>query len=262
MRWLLPLFLASACYSGQKVSTDINKEWQGRKLSQLQAEWGQASTSEASADGKVHRWTITHHHLSLPSAQGSLRISPEGVDLYAEARGGRSSTSKTEVVALSSAEELILDMKGPSLRWGAPSDANLRSGLLLGFHAGMGRLDDTSTPLPSGGLYIGGMLGPRLGLVGSFSLTSGKDEAGGAIGMAWALAPKYWFDSRFSVRGGPAMILAFDPGFEDPGLEAGVDGTASYALVRSGSFALDLRLDATATPSTQFGTLGVGVNLN
>ena len=39
-------------------------------------------------------------------------------------------------------------------------------------------------------------------------------------------------------------------------------GAPSYALVRSGSFVLDLRFDATLSTAAAFGTLGVGVNAN
>jgi hypothetical protein len=126
----------------------------------------------------------------------------------------------------------------------------------------MGRLDDTSTPLPSGGLYIGGMLSPTLGLIGCFSMVTGMDDEGGAIGFAWGMAVESWLATRLSVRGGAAMILDLDPGFEDPTLGPGLIGGASYALVKAGSFVLDLRLDVTAGPSAVFGNLGIGVNMN
>lgn len=262
MRWILLCVLLSSCFAGHRASQGINKEWQGHSIGELRGEWGKASSSQATAEGSVHLWTITNHHIALPSLKGSLDVGPEGLDLYAEARGGRRYQSKTVMQVLVDAQGRILSMQGPSIRWGAPKNANLRTGIVFGLRAGMSRLDDTATPLPSTGMYIGGMLGPRLALVGNYAFASGKDDAGGAIGMAWSLAPKYWVSSRMSVRGGPAMILAFNPGFEDVGLEGGIDASASYALVRAGSFVLDLRIDATAGPDTQFASVGVGVNVN
>lgn len=250
------------CYSGRQVTPDINVAWKQHKASEIHADWGTPSTVRADGTGSVHVWTIKHRHYQLPTLRARLNVGPDGLDAYGEARAGKKWTTSTDVNVHVDASGLITHVEGPSLRWGPPDDANMRWGLLLGMHAGMGRLDDTSTPLPSGGLYIGGMLDPTLGLVGSYSFTSGSDDAGGAIGMSWALGPQWWPDTRLSLRAGPAMILAFNPGFEDVGLEAGINGGASYALIRSGTFTLDVRLDLTAGSSTRFGNVGIGVNLN
>ena len=37
---------------------------------------------------------------------------------------------------------------------------------------------------------------------------------------------------------------------------------ASYAVIKVGVLAIDLRLDVAAGPSTAFGTAGVGINVN
>jgi hypothetical protein len=250
------------CYSGGQVSPDINASWRQHKASEIRSDWGAPKTVQPAEDGSVHVWTIEHRHFTLPTLRAKLDVGPGGLDAYGEARAGEKWTTTTDVAVHVDLSGLITRIEGPSLRWGPPDDANLRWGLLMGMHAGMGRLDDTATPLPSGGLYIGGMLGPTLGLVGSYSFTSGSDDAGGAIGMAWAVGPQWWPATRLSLRAGPAMILAFNPGFEDAGLEAGVNGSASYALIRSGTFTLDVRMDLTAGSSTRFGNVGVGVNLN
>ncbi len=263
MRWILLCVLLSSCYAGNRASRDINHAWQGRQIGELQATWGKSSATQVGAQGTLETWSITNHHIAaLPSLKGSLDLGPGGLDLYAEARPGAMRKSVTEIKVMVDGHGVITSMQGPSIRWGRPRGANLRSGLVMGMRASMGRLDDTKTALPGTGMYIGGMLGPRLALVGNYSFASGKDDAGGAIAMAWSIAPIYWLHSRVSVRGGPAIILAFDPGFEDLGAEGGLDGTLSYALVRSGSFVLDLRFDVTAGPDTQFATFGVGVNVN
>jgi hypothetical protein len=262
MRCVLLGLLLCSCYAGQRASNDINRAWQGRQVGELQATWGTPASTQVSNGGTVQIWSITNHHFSLPKLKGRLDVGPGGVDLYAEARPGQRWQSKTQVKVSVDASGVIAAMHGPSIRWGRPEGANLRSGLVMGLRASMGRLDDTKTSLPGTGAYIGGMLGPRLALVGNYSFASGKDTEGGAIGMAWSLTPMYWLSSRVSVRGGPAAILAFDPGFKDIGAEGGLDGTLSYALVRSGSFVLDLRIDATAGPDTQFASVGIGVNVN
>lgn len=45
-------------------------------------------------------------------------------------------------------------------------------------------------------------------------------------------------------------------------LGPGLGGGASYAVVKVGSFALDLRLDLVVGGAVAFGSAGVGVNLN
>jgi hypothetical protein len=126
----------------------------------------------------------------------------------------------------------------------------------------MGRLDDTSTPLPSGGVYIGGMLTRTFGLVGFTSMVSGSDHAGGAIAFAWGMGAQWWPTTRVSLRLGPALVLDWDPGFTNTTLDAGLNAAVSFAFIKIGRLALDLRFDVTASRSSTFGSLGVGVNLN
>jgi len=214
------------------------------------------------AAGTALVWSHSHHHIELPSAEAELTIEPGSIEGRAELRPGAVWTTSTQVTALVDASGVITDVRGPSLRWGPPAGLNMRWGAIFGLHAGMGRLDDTGTPLPSGGAYVGGMLGPRLGLVGCFSMVSGKGDGGGAIGFAWGVAAQWWPEARLWLRAGPAMVLAFDPGFDNAGLAPGATGGASYALVHAGSFVLDLRVDLTTSTRATFGSLGVGVNVN
>ena len=258
----LVVALGAGCYNGAEAARDVNTAWRGHARAEIEARWG--SPASVASVGSVTRlqWSHSHRHFDLPSAEAELTIDERGLDARAELRPGRTWQTQTIVSADVDARGTILAVAGPSLRWGAPRAANLRWGLLFGAHVGMGRLDDTSTMLPGGGLYIGGMLSARMGLVGCFALSSGSDDAGGAMGFAWGLAAQWWPSARMWLRAGPAMVLAFDPGFDDAGLEPGLTGGASYALIRSGAFVLDLRADLTAGTSVTFGTVGVGVNLN
>lgn len=254
----LTLVLLAGCYTGARTSRDINAAWRGHGRGEIEARWGKP----AAVQGDALVWTITHHHVELPSGQAQLHVGPGQFDLYAEVQKGASWDTTTQAVATVDRAGTILAVDGPSLRWGPPRGENLRWGVVFGFHAGMGRLDDTGTMLPGGGLYIGGMLGPRLALVGVYQLGFGKGDGGGAYGMAWGMAAIYWPLARLNVHGGPAAVLSADPGFADDSFAPGVVTGVSYAAVRSGSFVLDLRLDATGAPGVVFGTLGVGVNVN
>ncbi len=254
--------LPGACYHGHEASQGINASWRGRSASELQSEWGQPAESQEMGALTRLRYSHTTRHTALPSAQAQLKIGPEGLDAYGEVRGGTTSEHTIDVNAYVDKSGTVQTIEGPSLRWGPSDAANLRWGILFGMHAGLGRLDDTGTPLPSGGGYIGGMLGPRIGMVGSYSLAAGLDSEGGAIGQSWSLGAVWWPQTRISLRAGPAMILAFDPGFANVGLEAGLNASASYALLRSGSFVLDLRADLNAGTSSRFASLGIGVNVN
>lgn len=115
--------------------------------------------------------------------------------------------------------------------------------------------------MPSLGLYMGGMIGPRTALLGSYSFVNGRGDDGGAMGHAWAFAIQYWPEARVNVRGGGAMVLD-DTNASGARLSPGAVGAVSYAVVRAGSFVLDARFDATVSTKTAFGMFGIGVNVN
>ncbi len=251
--------LAGGCYADPRAARDVSGVWVGRSRAEIESRWGRAENVAVDGAGAWLRWSYTRRHFRLPS--GELRGSAES-GFVAVLRPGAVWDSTIGVAARVDPGGRILEVQGSPLRWGAPNEENLRWGTILGLHVGMGRLDDTSTPLPSGGVYIGGMLGPTVGLVGCFSLVSGSDAAGGAMGFAWGLAVQGWLATRIALRGGPALVLALDPGFRSPVLGPGLTGGVSVAVVKVGTFVLDLRLDLTASLSAAFGSLGVGVNLN
>ena len=265
-RSLLAAVVASAfvsgCYSGSRATRDANQAWRGQSGASIKAQWGSPASVSADGDITTLQWSLTNRHYTLPTVKASLVVQGDEFEAEAELRPGSITETQTLVTAHLDVNDVIVSVRGPSLRWGAPHGANIRWGLLMGLHAGMGRLDDTSTALPGGGMYIGGMLARTVGLVGSFSLVSGTDDEGAAMGFVWGLSPQWWPTARTWLRAGPALILAFDPGFEDIGVEPGLTGGASYAIVRSGAFVLDVRLDLTAGPSTVLGVVGVGVNRN
>ena len=254
--------LVAGCYSGTRTTRDINTAWQGRSRSQIEAHWGQPASATARGNDTVLVWTYTRHSFDLPSFEAELSVEPGSLDAYAAITPGQVRRRSTHVVAVVDASGRIIGVRGPSLRWGPPNDANIHYGVLFGMHAGMGRLDDTATALPSGGVYIGGMLSRTVGLVGTFSLVSGTDDDGGALGFVWGIAAQHWLETRLWVRAGPAAILAFEPGFDDLGFAPGITTGAGYALIKSGNFALDVRLDVSAGPSVVLGSAGIGINLN
>lgn len=253
----------AGCYGGRRATRDVNRAWQGRSRGALVAAWGKPAAVKQRGNDTLLIWTLTHHHITLPSLSGHIDIRPGSIDAEGNFEAGTITKVIRYVVARADAGGTILDVRGPSLRWGPPAGLNMRWGFLFGVHAGFGRLDDTGTPLPSGGLYIGGMLSKTVGLVGVYSMAAGKQSnQGSAMAFAWGLGVQWWPSARVNLRAAPAMVLAFDPGFENAGLEPGLHTAASYALVRHKSFVLDLRVDLTAGTSTTFGTLGLGVNVN
>ncbi|MBA3538336.1 MAG: hypothetical protein H0T79_01795 [Deltaproteobacteria bacterium] len=258
---VLTLLACVGCYTGAAANHDVSQVWRGRARVELEERWGSPAAAVKATNGDVLTWSHTQHHVELPAAFADIRIEPDRVDITAAASGGVWNTTE-DTFAFVDAPGRVVELRGPVLRYGAPADANLRWGALLGLHVGIGRLGNTSTPLPSGGAYIGGMLSPTLGLVGTFALASGSDDAGGAIGLGWGVALQYWPITRLWVRAGPAMLLGFDPGFENGRLAPGATTGASYALVRSRVFVLDLRVDAAIGTSLAFGSVGVGVNIN
>lgn len=256
--------LVGGCYTGIKAERDINDAWRGRQVGELEADWGRGQVVEQTPKVTTLAWRHVRRRITrLPGGGAALALGPGYVEGYAEMHPGEVRRYVTEVVAFVDDKGVIQEVRGPTRRWwGPPNDANIHWGVLFGGHVGMGKLDDTATPLPSGGIYIGGMISRYTGLVGAFSMVSGIDDAGGAMGFAWSFNAQYWATTRLSLRGGAAAILAFDPGFENIGAEPGVAGALSYAVVKAGTFALDLRLDLIAGAENRFGSAGIGVNLN
>lgn len=260
--WLLVLASLAGCYTGARATRDVNASWRGRSRAAIEARWGKPAAAGEAQGGSVLMWSYTTKHVELPSAAASLRIAPGEVDAHAEATAGEVWTSTTEVVALVDGAGRIADVQGPSLRWGPPRDVNMRWGVVLGLHIGMGQLDSTSEPLPGFGVYIGGMLSRTLALVGAYSFAAGAGNDGLGIAMAGGPAAQWWPMTRLWVRAGPSMVISRLPGPADDGIDFGVSVGASFAVIRTRIFVLDLRIDATAAPEAQFGTVGVGANLN
>jgi hypothetical protein len=261
MRWTTAaatLAALTGCYAGPQATADVNAAWRGRTRAELVDRWG--APDEGEPQDPV--WTHHHHHVELPSAHAAVSIGPDHVDVDAAARPGAVWTTTTAAVAHLDPAQRILAVEGRTLDWGAPRDANVRWGAILGGHLGLGRLGNTGTPLPGGGAYVGGMLGPTLGLVGAFAMTFGKDGAGGALGLSSGLALQWWPETDVWLRAGPAAVLGSDPGFDNWRFRPGATLGASYAIVRGRVFVLDLRLDGTVASSLSFGTIGVGVNVN
>lgn len=267
------LACAPACYTGAPANRDVAAAWRGHARAELVDRWGAPARTtpiEGDAEALVYAHDVRHVELPefavvAPHAHADVAV-PGGtlhadvVGLGAAVRPGLVWHSTTTAVAVvDPATATIARVDGATLRWGPPNDANLHWGTIYGLHVGMGRLDATSTPLPSGGAYLGGMLSPTLGLVGTFDLAAGTGDRGGAMGFAWGMAAQYWPLTRLWVRAGPAMLLAFDPGFANPALHPGGTAAASYAFVKVGRFVVDLRADVAAGPSVAFGSVGVGV---
>lgn len=264
---LVPLMavalVGSACYGGKRATRDVNRAWQGHTRDQLVAAWGKPARVQTHGDQRALVWTITGHHITLPQISGRIDVRPGSIEAEGSFEPGTIRRTFRHVIARVDASGTIVNVRGPSLRWGPPEGLNMRWGFLFGVHAGFGRLDDTGSPLPSGGLYIGGMLSKTIGLVGVYSMAAGKqDGEGSAMGFAWGLGVQWWPSARLWLRAAPAMVLGFDPGFENAGLEPGITTGASYALVRRKSFVFDFRVDLTSGTSTAFGTVGLGVNIN
>jgi hypothetical protein len=261
MRWWL-LLACSACYTGAPANRDVRASWVGHARADIIDRWGTpASIGNDGAYG-VLQWTHQNTHIELPAGTAAIALSPGRLHAEAAFRPGEIWHTTTEAVAFTDGGGTIAGVEGAALRWGPPNEANIHWGAIFGAHVGLGRLDTTGTPLPSGGAYIGGMLGPTFGLVGTYTFVAGTSGSGSAIGMAGGLAAQWWPNTRLSLRGGPALVLAFDPGFSNAGLKPGVDTGASYAFVKVGRFAVDARFDLVLDTSGGFGCLGVGANLN
>jgi hypothetical protein len=266
--YLLPLAclaLVSACYDGARAARDLNPYWRGHARVELEARLGTPSEAQPQADGTtLLRWTRRSRRVEkLPSGGFDLKVTENSVDLYAEVRPGEvKDVEYTMATAVVDPQGTVLRFDSGWLAAGIPRGLNVRTGAIFGLHGGMGRLDDAATALPGVGVYVGGMLGPRLALLGAYAFVNGSDDGEHVHGHSWALAVQYWPATRLAVRAGPAMVLDTDPGLANPTIAPGVVGALSFAVIRSGSFVLDLRFDATVSTQGAFGMLGVGVNVN
>ena len=254
--------LCAACYTGAPANRDVQLSWRGHARDEIVDRWGAPAGNGQAGPYTVLQWAFTKTHFELPDAFIKVTSEPGYVAGTAAFQPGAIIHTTTEAAAVIDARGVIAGVDGWALHWGPPNEENLHWGMIFGAHVGMGRLDTTPTPLPSGGAYAGGMLSPTLALVGVYSLVSGTSDNGAAMGMAGGVAVQWWPLTRLWLRAGPALVLKFDPGFNDAALAAGANGGASYAFVKVGRFVVDARFDLTMYASGGFGTLGVGVGVD
>jgi hypothetical protein len=265
MRLFALMLLATGCYTARSAAPDINAAWLGRARLELEARIGPPTQQAQQPDGNLALRWVGHgvNIKSLPSGHLALKISPTSFSIDAEAKAGEVEKYEyTRALALVAPSGILLDIDA-AFAAGFPSGTNARTGLVMGLSAGMGTIIDASTPLPSVGVYIGGMVHPRLALIGTYNFVNAKDSQNGfAMGHAWGFGVQYWVASRWTLRGAPAAMLDLEPGLENPTFAPGATAGVGYALVRSGSFVLDVRADAFMSPSALFGMAGIGVNVN
>lgn len=255
------LVMTAACYTGPRAARDVNVMWRGHARVDLDARLGAPRHTTAQPDGTtLVRWTHrSHRNVEIPGGSFSLNFTPDRFDARAEVRPGTVHSFEYEIAsAVLDPNGTVLAFDSAWLAAGIPTGMNVRTGIIFGLHGGAGRIDDASTPMPSLGAYIGGMLTADVALLGAYAFVNGKTGDEFVQGHSWGLAVQYWPTARFNVRAGPAMVLHTDPVALAPGGIAG----ASFAMIRAGSFVLDVRLDATVSTASAFGTLGVGVNVN
>lgn len=260
---LVCISAGAGCYSGSRAAQDINATWRGHARVELEARIGFPATTVMQTDaGTVLRWTRRGHDLSLPSGHLRLDITPTSVDLDAAVRPGEIRSFEYDIAsALVDGNGTVLKLDSGWLVAGIPTGMNARTGVIFGLAVGMGSLDEASRPLPSLSTYIGGMLGPRVALVGAYQFVNGSADGEYVAGHSWSIAAQYWPTTRLSLRAGPAMVVDKGPS-DGATLRPGAAGALSFAVVRAGSFVLDVRCDATLSTASAFGMLGVGVNVN
>jgi len=134
IRWAVVVSLACGCYHGDAATRDVNAAWQGRTRAELEGTWGAPAGSNATSAA----WSFTTTHVELPSAAASIAITPTSVDVNAVGHTGEVWKTQTTATATFDAGGRIAELRGPSLHWGAPRDANLRWGTIFGLHAGLG----------------------------------------------------------------------------------------------------------------------------
>jgi len=266
------LLVLGGCYTGAAANRDVSVAWRGRQRAEINQRWG----APAQQQGPVSVWSYQTTQIELPDVQAALHpvaavahVDGPGVSGAAVVQGtaldvawhpGEILRVHHSVAALG--DTTIVDVQGEALHWGPPNDANLHWGAIFGAHVGMGTASGASSPLPSGQVYVGGMLTPTVGLVGSYSFVAASGDAGAAIDQAAGVGVMYWPMTRVALRGGPALLLASDPGVTNFRLRPGASVGASYAAIKIGTLALDVYGDVSGGPGVVFGSLGVGVNLN
>ncbi len=252
------------CYSGSRAARDINLAWHGHTRVELEARLGAPAAIDVQPGGAAAlRWSRRGHDIRLASGHLNLDVTPTSFNLDAAVRPQEIRSYDYDIAAA------LVDPAGTVVRFdsgrlaaGIPDGLNVRTGVVFGLSVGMGRLDDASTPLPSMSTYVGGMIGPQLALVGAYTFVNGSASGDYVNGHSWAFAAQYWPTSRLALRAGPAMVIDVDPMPGNARIAPGGVGAVSFAVVRAGSFVLDLRFDGTLSTSSAFGMLGVGVNVN
>src|SRR5665647_3811082 len=152
---------STACYTSTRAARDVNLAWRGHARIELDTRLGAPRVSEPRPDGTTHlRWSHRGHtHVELPSGSFGLDLTPNHFDAHAELRPGIVEAVEYDIAsALIDPNGTVLAFDSGWLAAGIPGGMNARTGIIFGLHGGFGRIDDASTPMPSLGAYIGGML--------------------------------------------------------------------------------------------------------
>jgi hypothetical protein len=257
--------LGTGCYAETSAAREVNLAWRGHARVEIEARLGTPTMAAPLADGNtLLRWRYHGRNIErLPGGDFNLKLTRTSIDLRAELRPGVMRDVEYDVAtAVVDSRGTVMQLDTSWLAAGIPRGLNLRTGGIFGLHGGLSSLDDARTPLPYLGIYLGGMLGPRLALLGAYTFANGKNGDEWVHGHAWAIALQYWPTARLSVRVGPAIVADVDPGPDRVHAALGAVGAVSFAVIRAGSFVLDLRLDVTGSTGGLFGGLGLGVHLN
>jgi hypothetical protein len=262
---LLVASILTGCYTARSAAPDINAAWRGRARIDVETRIGAPTQQAQQPDGTIALRWVGHgiNVRELPSGHLSVKLTSTSFSIDAAARPGVvERTEFTRALAVVAPTGAILDFDG-AFAAGFPSGLNVRTGLVMGLAGGLGGFSNATTPMPSLNLYLGGMIGPRSALIGTYSFINAKDpDAGYAMGHAWGFGLQYWPAARLAVRASAAAVIDLDPGLDDATFAPGGVVGVGYALVRSGSFVLDARFDAVVSTSATFGMVGVGVNVN
>lgn len=260
----LALAVATGCYTAARATPTVNVAWQGHARATLEGRLGAPAEALAQPDGAtLLLWTRRGTTITLPEGGFSLRLTPTSFELDAAARPGTVTHDEVDLAkALVGPDGRVLRFDGAFLAAGVPDGLNLRTGLVMGLHGGLGRLDDGASARPGVGAYLGGMISPRVALVGAYTFLTASTGGDLVQSHAWSLAMQRWMTSRLAMRVGPALVLDTDPEPSDVNLRLGATGALSFALVRAGSFVLDARVDAVGSPTSLAAAVGVGVHVN
>jgi hypothetical protein len=252
--------VSTACFTQHKADGYTSRAWRGKSKQAILAQWGNPETNNA--DSLTWSETsITHNAARVDTTVTVVGNTAYGTSTYTPAS---TIVTRRSASARLSPEGTVLDTStnAPYL-WGPPG-RNMRTGMIMGIGLGAAQGRVTSDIGFAGHIYMGGMVLPKLGIIGlaGFASESGERVPAGfdacgdtgqpacfdPNGYVIGLGAQYWLHRMVWLRAVPIYSWGYNAeNFMAPDSTYGLAAAAAFEFLSTRMMTFSLALQGQVT---------------